>query len=277
METTQVPPSSADTTAHSEPVSEEILQAMGVSRPAWEEIQAIVGHLPTADELSTLLAMWQTQGRRQGLLSWLRGQPHSLELHDYLTSEHEPQSDNVREPRVKDCIDIAHRLSQQNGIPMPAEPFRSSGDALYMVGDVSLYFGNSDYSRQVLHLADNPLPLEDETECATYISMILDSLRRNDSLFSVQRVARGGLWATLLAGARPRGLGFDILTCREVRLDAFLFGEQGVRYVVSMDEPREDFFLLKLSEARLNCCFLGRTTKGRILVDGTDFGPVADF
>ena len=38
-------------------------------------------------------------------------------------------------------------------------------------------------------------------------------------------VADGGLFVTLLEMAMPRGLGFDIVTDDEVRLDAFLFGE----------------------------------------------------
>ena len=77
------------------------------------------------------------------------------------------------------------------------------------------------------------------------------------------------------AGAAP--LGYDILSPREVRLDAFLFGEEAGRYLVALDEGHDDQFLLKMDEARLNCCFLGRTTKGRILVDGYDFGPVSRY
>ena len=255
-------------------VTQEVLEAMGISRPVWEEVQSIVGHQPTVDELSTLMAMWQTQGRRQSLLAWLRGQPHAVHLNDYLTTDHEPQSSDVREPRVKDCIAIAQQLAPTLDGAAPDGAFGATGLAIYMVGDVSRYFGNSAYSRQVLHLADNPLPLDDEAECEAYIDMILTSLAHSGSILTLQRIAHGGLYGTLLRCCRPNRLGFDILTCREVRLDAFLFGEQGVRYIVSMNEPQEDFFLQKLVEARLNCCFLGRTTKGRILIDGMDFGSI---
>ena len=88
-------------------------------------------------------------------------------------------------------------------------------------------------------------------------------------------VAEGGLFCSLLRFTAP--LGYDILTPREVRLDAFLFGEEPGRYLVAVDEQHDDQFLLKMDEARLNCCFLGRTTKNRILVDGYDFGPTSDF
>ena len=72
-------------------------------------------------------------------------------------------------------------------------------------------------------------------------------------------------------------VGFDILTCREIRLDAFLFGEEPGRFVVSLPESQDDFFLLKLGEARVNCCFLGHATKGRVLVDDMDYGDVKEY
>ena len=108
-------------------------------------------------------------------------------------------------------------------------------------------------------------------ETKDYLSLILGSLHETDAIASYREVSRGGLFGTLLQ-CTPESVGFDILSYREVRLDAFLFGEQGARYVAALEEPQEDFFLQKLVEARLNCCFLGRTTKGRILVDGMDFG-----
>ena len=262
-----------------ETISEEVLDAMGVSRPVYEELQTVVGHMPTVDELSTLLAMWNMQGRRQGLLTWLKGLPHAVERHDYLEHEQEPQSRDVREPRVKECIQIARNLcaelqGRENFAVADNCFFRHRGDAIYMVGDVSLFFGNSVYSRQVLHLVDNPLTLDGEDETASYLDLILSSLFDDQRIFSMCRVSSGGLFGTLVRCSSRMGVGFDILSCREVRMDSFLFGEKGVRYVVSMDEPREDFFLQKLVEARVNCCFLGRTTKGRILVDDMDFGPV---
>ena len=62
-----------------------------------------------------------------------------------------------------------------------------------------------------------------------------------------------------------------------MRLDAFLFGEERGRYLVALEERQDDAFLLKMDDARLNCCFLGRTTKNRVVVDGYDFGPTAGF
>ena len=263
--------------------SNEVLDALGISQAVRDEILTILGHLPTVDEISTLMAMWHNQGRSQGLLSWLKGQPHAMERHEYLENEMEPQSRDIKEPRVKDCLEIALKICTNNSVPNHETSndgvllFRNKGDAIYMVGDVSLFFGNSSYSRQVLHLVDNPLALDDEKEASDYLDIILESLRNNGSIFGHRRIGEGGLFRTMVRCSGNSGIGFDIITCREVRLDAFLFGEQGVRYVVTMDEPREDFFLQKLVEARVNCCFLGRTTKGRVIVDDMDFGPISRY
>lgn len=258
---------------------EWILAELGISREVYEEIQTIIGRMPTVDEVSTLLAMWQSQGQRQGLLSWLRGQPHSMELHDYLTDDQEPESGSVREPRVKECIAIARHLFQpsasDNRPAVNSNELKTSGNLIYMVGDVSLYFTGSEYGRRYLHLVDNPVAMDSDEETAAYMQLILDSLATNDALFAHHRIGEGGLFGALLAVTANYGNGFEILTCREVRLDSFLFGERGVRYVVFLDEPREDFFLQKLGEARINCCFLGRVTKNRIVVDDMDFGKVS--
>ncbi|MCR4930858.1 MAG: hypothetical protein K5918_00265 [Bacteroidales bacterium] len=264
-------------------VSEDILEAMGISRPAYEEVQTIIGRLPTVDELSTLLAMWQSQGERQGLLSWLKGQPHAAERHEYLENDLEPQSKEIKEPRVKECIAIARSMfggkePAANNIFTHTNGERQTsvhrGDALYMIGDVSEFFVDSEYGRKYLHLVSDPITMDNEQETADYLALILGSLKDNGTLFDFRRITSGGLFGTLLDITGPASLGFDILTCREVRLDAFLFGEQGVRFIATTNEPKEDFFLQKLTEARVNCCFLGRATKGRILVDGMDFGSV---
>ena len=105
--------------------------------------------------------------------------------------------------------------------------------------------------------------------------MILSAMLGNNMFSTFTSIGSGGLFCSLLSTTVP--LGFDILTPREVRLDAFLFGEESGRYLVALYEESDDQFLLKLNEARLNCCFLGRTTKGRIVVDGYDFGPTKQY
>lgn len=261
----------------SEIVDESLLEEMGISRPVYEELMSIVGHLPTIDEVGTLMAMWKSQGSRQSLLAWLKGQFHAVERHDYLENDLEPESRIYREPEVRECIEIARKLFEDNKVSRSASDYGTMfkvdrDDAIYMVGDVSSLFTNSDYGRRYLHLVDNPVAMDSDGETAQYLELILESLSSNEAISGYRRIGQGGLFGSLMKVVAPGRLGFDILTCREVRLDAFLFGEQGVRYLALLDEPREDYFLQKLVEARVNCCFLGRVTRDRVVVDGVDFG-----
>lgn len=256
-----------------QPVDFEQVEALGITREAFDEVLDIVGRMPTMEELTTLLAMWESNGRQQSLYGWLRGQKHTIERDDYLytgSADHRA----IREPKVKECLDIAQELCHSFHLS-PLTFHLTTGLLLYMVGNVSSEFADSEYARRCLHLVDQPMGAGGHEEDCQYIEIILGALSDAGMLTPGGAVGHGGLFCSLLAFVAP--LGYDILTPREVRLDAFLFGEEQGRYLVAVDEGHDDQFLLKMDDARLNCCFLGRTTKNRILVDGFDFGPVGRY
>ena len=256
-----------------QPIDFEQVEALGISRQAYDEVLDIVGRIPTIDELSTLLAMWESNGKQQSLYGWLRGQKHTVERDEYLYSGSADHR-SIREPRVKECLDIAQELCQTFHLS-PYTFHLTTGLLLYMVGNVSTEFADSEYARRCLHLVGHPMAAAGHDEDCQYIEMILAALSDAEMLTPGGAIGHGGLFCSLLAFTAPSG--YDILCPREVRLDAFLFGEEPGRYLVALDEGHDDQFLLKMDEARLNCCFLGRTTKGRILVDGYDFGPTSRY
>lgn len=266
----------------------ETAEAMGISRQAFDEVLDIVGRQPTIDELSTLLAMWESNGKQQSLYGWLRGQHHVVERNDYLYSG-SAENKSIKEPRIKECLDIAHKLCKNFHFSLFNFQF-STGLLLYMVGNVSAEFAGSEYARRCLHMVDEPMATGGHEEDCQYIEMILGALKDGEMVLESAPVGQGGLFCSLLGfvngrvpptgmAATPAGprLGFDILVPREVRLDAFLFGEEPGRYLMALEESQDDAFLLKMDDARLNCCFLGRTTKNRVVVDGYDFGPTTDY
>lgn len=254
----------------------EQVESMGISREAYDEVLDIIGRQPTIDELSTLLAMWESNGKQQSLYGWLRGQHHVVERNDYL---YEGADDHraIREPKVKECVELAKSLCKLPSLDPSAgrEWKKETGLLLYMVGNVSSEFADSEYARRCLHLVSEPMAAAGHEEDCQYIEMILSALMANDMVLAQASVGQGGAFCSLLCFLAP--LGYDILVPREVRLDAFLFGEEPGRYLVALPETSDDTFLLKMDEARLNCCFLGRTTKNRIVVDGFDFGPVSQY
>lgn len=258
-----------------EVLAPEVVEAMGISQAAFEEVQCIVGRMPTVQELSTLLAMWEANGRQQSLYGWLKGQHHLVERHEYLYDGDSEVHKGIKEPRVKDCIALAHEvvaLLPPDGV---GECF-ARGENLYMVGNVSTEFLDSEYARRCLHIVADPVKMTTVEEDVEYMELILGSLKEAEVISLMRPVGAGGLFAALVRCC-CHNIGFDILTCREIRLDAFLFGEEPGRYVVSLPERQDDFFLLKMDEARVNCCFLGHVTKGRVLVDDMDFGSVVGF
>ena len=281
---------SAENIQDEELVSPEIMEAMGISQPAYEEVMGIIGRMPTVQELSTLLAMWEANGRQQSLYGWLKGQHHVVEKHEYLYTGTDTTHKDIREPRVKDCIALAHEVLQNLGPAQLAQStqlaqsedqssapaFFSRSELLYMVGNVSTQFLDSEYARRCLHIVADPVKMTTVEEDIEYLQLILGSLLDAEVITSLRPVGQGGLFATLVAGSGGR-VGFDILTCREIRLDAFLFGEEDGRFIVSLPERNDDFFLLKMDEARINCCFLGHVTKGRVLVDDMDYGDIKSW
>jgi phosphoribosylformylglycinamidine synthase len=70
----------------------------------------------------------------------------------------------------------------------------------------------------------------------------------------------------------PRGLGFDIVTDDDIRLDAFLFGEGSGRIVVSCTEGQQDMLLDVIEEFNVPVMLLGHVTKGKLQIDGQAFG-----
>lgn len=251
----------------------EQAEALGISHEAYDEVLDIIGRIPTMEELSTLLAMWESNGRQQSLYGWLRGQRHTVERNEYLYSGNADHK-AIKEPKVKECVEIAHSLCKN--LTLTTSHFTlNTGTLLYMVGNVSTEFADSEYARQCLHLVGEPMATGGHDEDCQYIEMILSALHDGGLTIASSAIVDGGLFCSALRLTAP--LGYDILTPREVRLDAFLFGEERGRYLVAVAEASDDTFLLKLTEARLNCCFLGRTTKNRIMVDGYDFGPVSNY
>ena len=193
----------------------EQVEAMGISRQAFDEVLDIIGRQPTIDELSTLLAMWEANGKQQSLYGWLRGQHHVVERNDYLydgSADHRA----IREPKVKECVEIARTLCK-NLTPATSHFTLNTGTLLYMVGNVSSEFADSDYARRCLHLVDQPMATGGHEEDRQYIEMILTALSGADLLSAHAAVGQGGVFCSLLRFTSP--LGFDILTPREVRLD----------------------------------------------------------
>ena len=85
-------------------VNAETAESMGVSREAYDQVTEVVGHLPNMAELSTLLAMWQSNGCQQSLYGWLKGQRHIAKRDAYIYTGEDDTYNSINEPHAKECV-----------------------------------------------------------------------------------------------------------------------------------------------------------------------------
>ncbi len=158
----------------------------------------------------------------------------------------------------------------QNSKPV-TNSFTSKGGNLFLIGRLNNDICSSEYVEFYHEIQDTPLPafnIEDEIK----IHELLNRLHERNLLQSASPVGKGGLFFTLLRSAIPSGLGFDITTDDEHRLDAFLFGESMGRILVEVAAGNEDEFVDFMTDAEFPFIGLGHITRGELRIDEKSLG-----
>lgn len=93
---------------------------------------------------------------------------------------------------------------------------------------------------------------------------------------AVHDISDGGLYVSLIEMSMSRGLGFDIVSDADIRLDAFLFGEGQGRVVVSVTEEQEEAFVEYMVATGVNMTLLGHVTKGKLQIDEQHYGFITE-
>ena len=149
--------------------------------------------------------------------------------------------------------------------------FKEKGELIFLLGDVTNCINASEYLASIAGVDRSPAPhfnLEAEGKVQGCVQKAID----RGCIRAAHDVADGGLFVSLLEMAMPNGLGFDVVTDDDIRLDAFLFGEGQGRIVVSCEENQQDRLLDIIEEFDVPIVLLGHVTKGKIVVDNTHFG-----
>ena len=149
--------------------------------------------------------------------------------------------------------------------------FKEKGELIFLLGDVTNCINASEYLASIAGVDRSPAPhfnLEAEGKVQGCVRKAID----RGCIRAAHDVADGGLFVSLLEMAMPNGLGFDVVTDDDIRLDAFLFGEGQGRIVVSCEENQLDRLLDIIEEFDVPIVLLGHVTKGKIVVDNTHFG-----
>lgn len=149
--------------------------------------------------------------------------------------------------------------------------FKEKGELIFLLGEVTNDIAASEYVCGLKGVKRTPAPHFDLDAELKLQGCIREAIRRR-TVQAAHDVADGGLWVTLLEMGMPRGLGFDIVTDDDIRLDAFLFGEGSGRVVVSCTEGQQDMLLDVIEEFDVPVMLLGHVTKGKLQIDGQAFG-----
>jgi phosphoribosylformylglycinamidine synthase len=149
--------------------------------------------------------------------------------------------------------------------------FKEKGELIFLLGEVTNDIAASEYVCGLKGVKRTPAPHFDLDAELKLQGCIREAIRRR-TVQAAHDVSDGGLWVTLLEMGMPRGLGFDIVTDDDIRLDAFLFGEGSGRIVVSCTEGQQDMLLDVIEEFNVPVMLLGHVTKGKLQIDGQAFG-----
>jgi len=154
--------------------------------------------------------------------------------------------------------------------------FKNEGDAIVMLGKHVNDIGSSQYAAKIKGFEYSNCPYFDLEEEASLHELLTEVAATNISS-SVHDISEGGLFISCLESAMSLGLGFDICTPKDSRLDAALFGEAQGRAVVSVDNANVSE-LLKLAEKHgVPALHMGTVTSGQVIVNGEEWGSLEDY
>ena len=147
--------------------------------------------------------------------------------------------------------------------------FKAAGDVIYCVGEITDDINASQYLAKICAVDFSPAPYFD-LEKEFLLQQKLSSFIDNKLIQSAHDVSEGGLFVTLCESGFHQNLGFAIKTKKEIRKDAFLFGEGQSRVVVSVSPENVQAF--EKNAIGISIFKLGTVTEGTINIDNEDWG-----
>ncbi len=153
--------------------------------------------------------------------------------------------------------------------------FKNAGDAIFLLGEVTDDINCSEYLYSFCEQKASPAPYFDlDKEYA--LQQQLAVLIQQKLINAAHDVADGGLFITLAEAAIVGNKGFSISTAKEVRKDAFLFGEGQSRVVVSVADDQLASFKEHMDTTKISCLALGKVENHNFTVDGENWMSAED-
>jgi phosphoribosylformylglycinamidine synthase II len=154
--------------------------------------------------------------------------------------------------------------------------FKKEGDCVYLIGECKNDISSSEYLYSFQKISNTPAPdfnLEEEFSVQNAVKKII-----SDKLVdSAHDCSDGGLFVALAECGFKNNLGFDISTDRNIRKDAYLFGENQSRVVVSLKKENEIVLVNTLKDMNVKFSKLGFVRGKEVRIDGEVFGTISEY
>ena len=152
--------------------------------------------------------------------------------------------------------------------------FKSSGDAIYVIGHMKNDINSSEYLHKIKGVEFSPAPYFDLQEEFDMQQIIL-KLIKNKLIVSAHDISEGGLMITLFESAFNNGLGFNVKNkLSDIRKDAYWFGEAQGRVVVSVGAAFNDHFLQFMKAQAVPFTNIGEVAHSQIVVDDENWESI---
>ena len=152
--------------------------------------------------------------------------------------------------------------------------FKSSGDAIYVIGHMKNDINSSEYLHKIKGVEFSPAPYFDLQEEFDMQQIIL-KLIKNKLIVSAHDISEGGLMITLFESAFNNGLGFNVKNkLSDIRKDAYWFGEAQGRVVVSVGAAFNVHFLQFMKAQAVPFTNIGEVAHSQIVVDDENWESI---
>ncbi len=154
--------------------------------------------------------------------------------------------------------------------------FKTEGDCIYIIGECKNDISSSEYLYSYHKQKNTPPPyfnLDEEFDIHHAVKTII----KNKLIESAHDCSDGGLFVTLMESAFQHNLGFDISSDKNIRKDAFLFGEGQGRIVVTVKKDNEIALVDELKKLNVKFSKLGFIKDIEVKIDGQPYGSINEF
>ncbi|GAB4200748.1 MAG: phosphoribosylformylglycinamidine synthase subunit PurL [Bacteroidia bacterium] len=154
--------------------------------------------------------------------------------------------------------------------------FQRTDDIIVLIGKIVNDIAASEYLYSYRNIKHFPAPyfnLDEEYNMQQAIKELIQS----QVIQSAHDISDGGLFAALCESAFVNNLGFEVQKTKDIRTDAFYFGEAQGRVIVSLSSDKVNELSSICEKYQTEYSVIGKVTSGLIKIDHHSYGTIDTF